>query len=74
MWRLVARGPGRLNKKGERVPFEAEPGDNLIVWPIRTGPQDVGNGRFVLKDPEESVLAVIPKASIDSQALPQPAR
>jgi len=63
MYRLVAKGPGRLNKKGERVPFEADPGDCLIVWPIRTGPQEVGEGRFVLKDPEESVLAVIPVES-----------
>ena len=71
MYRLVAKGPGRLNKKGERVPFEAEAGDCLIVKPIRTGPQEVGDGKFVLKDPEESVLAVIPATSLTSPASAQ---
>lgn len=64
MYRLLAKGPGRLTKKGVRIPFEAEPGDNLVVWPIRTGPQDIGNGKFVLKNPEEAVLAVIPVEQI----------
>jgi co-chaperonin GroES (HSP10) len=60
MFKLVAKGPGRVTKKGVRILFEAQPGDNLIVFPITTGPQDVGNGMFILKKPEESVLAVVP--------------
>ena len=60
MYRLLARGPGRLNKHGVRVRFEAQPGDNLIVMPITQGPQEVAKGLYVLKAPEESVLAVVP--------------
>lgn len=51
-WKLVAKGTAK--------PFEAEPGDNVVIKSISRGPQDVGNGRFILKHPEESVLAVVP--------------
>lgn len=60
MFKLIAKGPGRRTRRGVLLPFEAEPGDNLIVSPITTGPQDVGGGRFILKKPEQSVLAVVP--------------
>lgn len=69
MFRLIQKGPGRLTKKGVRIEFEAEPGDHLIVWPITTGPQDVGNGQFILKKPQESVLAVFPMQRSNSQSL-----
>jgi hypothetical protein len=60
VFKLLAKGPGRLTRKGVVVGFEAEPGDNLIVFPITQGPQDVGGGQYILKKPEESVLAVVP--------------
>ena len=68
MFKLVAKGPGRLTKRGTVIPFEANPGDNLIIFPITTGPQDVGNGQFILKKPEESVLAVVPVQNPTSAA------
>lgn len=60
MYRLIQKGPGRVTRKGVRIPFEAEPGDNLIVTIAHTGPQPFGDGNFILKDPEATVLAVVP--------------
>ena len=60
MFKLLAKGPGRLTRKGVVVGFEADVGDNLIVFPITQGPQEVAQGLYVLKAPEESVLAVVP--------------
>lgn len=58
MYKLIAKGPGRVTRKGELIPFEAEPGDNLIVWGGVTTPLE--DGKFILKDPQNSVLAVVP--------------
>ncbi len=52
MWRLVAKGTAK--------PFDAQPGDNVVVKCISRGPEPVGGGLFILKRPEESVLAVVP--------------
>lgn len=59
MYRLIAKGPGRVTRKGKLIPFEASPGDNLILFGGVTTPID-GTEEFILKDPENSVLAVIP--------------
>lgn len=57
MFKLISKGPGRTTRKGATIPFEAEPGDNLIVFGGITTPLD--NGDFILKNPELSVLAVL---------------
>ncbi len=54
-WRLVAKGTAK--------PFEANVGDNLVVLSITRRPQDVGDGLFILKNPGECVVAVIPVQS-----------
>lgn len=59
MYKLIAKGPGRVTRKGALIPFEADPGDNLIVFGGVTTPIE-GSDQFILKDPENSVLAVVP--------------
>jgi len=66
MYKLLAKGPGRVTRKGVRIPFEAEPGDNLVVTIMHTGPQPVGGGQFILKDPDQCVLAVVPLQAVGS--------
>ena len=74
MFKLLAKGPGRLTRKGVVVGFDADVGDNLIVFPITQGPQEVAKGLYVLKAPEQSVLAVVPlqRASVEPTPQPQP--
>lgn len=52
MYRLIAKA---------NPEFEAEPGDNLLVRIIAGGPTEVGENRYVLRNPDKNVLAVIPR-------------
>lgn len=70
LYKLIAKGPGRRTRKGAVVPFEAEPGDNLIVWGGVTTPLD--DGTVILKDPENSVLAVVPRQTPPATPGPPP--
>ena len=61
MFRVLASGPGRFNKKGHFIPNEINPGDNVIL-DCRTGgrPEELGNNRYLIKDTDKAVIAVCP--------------
>ena len=61
MFRVLAAGPGRVTRKGVLIPNEIKPGDNVIV-DARTGgrPQELGEGRFIIANPDDAVIAVCP--------------
>jgi len=62
MFRVLASGPGRTTRKGVFIPSEIQPGDNIIIDSRVTGrPQELGDGKFFIKDSEKSVLAVVPR-------------
>ncbi len=61
MFRVLASGPGRTTRKGVFVANEIQPGDNIIIDSRVSGrPQELGDGKYFIKNPAESVLAVIP--------------
>lgn len=57
-FRVHAVGPGRLTRKGVRVPIECEPGDRVLCHSYTTGPTPLDNDRMVIS--AEMILAVIP--------------
>lgn len=57
--RVLAKGPGRLNRKGVRIPLECEPGDRVIVHSYTEGPEELPGGRIVITG--EQIIAVLPK-------------
>lgn len=64
MFKVVAAGPGRISRKGVLIPNEVQPGDNVILDARVSGrPEEIGNGRFLVKNPDEAVIAVVPKQS-----------
>lgn len=60
--RILAVGPGRLTRKGVRVPIECEPGDRAIIFSHTAGPEPIGDGKFIITD--DQILAVIPNKPI----------
>jgi len=61
MFKVLAAGPGRYTRKGAFVPNEIKPGDNVIVDSRIAGrPQECGKNRWIIKNPEVGVIAVIP--------------
>lgn len=61
MFKVIAAGPGKLNRKGVFIPNEIKPGENVIVDARVEGrPQEMGDGRYMIANPEKVVLAVIP--------------
>lgn len=69
MYKLLDKGPGRLTRKGALIPFEAQPGDNLVITLAGHGPQEVSKNRFIVKHPEQIVLAVVPEQTPPATAL-----
>ncbi len=62
MFRVVASGPGRTTRKGVFIASEIQPGDNIIIDSRVTGrPQELGDGKFFIKNPEVAVIAVCPR-------------
>lgn len=60
MFKVVAAGPGRVTKKGVRVPNEIHPGDNVVIDSRVAGrPEEYGR-QFILRHPEVGVIAIIP--------------
>jgi co-chaperonin GroES (HSP10) len=68
MFRVIAAGPGRVTRKGVLIPNEIKAGDNVIV-DARTGgrPQELGEGRFIISNPDDAVIAVCPLQVAGSQ-------
>lgn len=58
LFRVHAVGPGRVTRKGVRVPMEIIPTDYVLCMSYTEGPREVGTNRLVLS--EDMVLAVIP--------------
>lgn len=57
--RILAVGPGRRNKKGILIPIEAQPGDHAIIYSMTSGPEPIGDKKFVITD--DQIIAVLPK-------------
>lgn len=57
LFRVHAVGPGRLTKKGVRVPMDIEPTDYVLCQSWTEGPRAVGDDRMVIS--EDIVLAVM---------------
>lgn len=63
VFRVLAVGPGRVNRKGLLIPVEAEPGDRVICHSYTSGPIDLGGERHLIK--ADQILAVLPKKVVD---------
>jgi len=61
MFKVIAAGPGRITRKGVFIPNEIHAGANVIIN-ARTGgrPEPIGNGRYLVKNPDEVVIGVCP--------------
>lgn len=57
LFRVHAVGPGRITKKGIRVPMEIEPTDYVLCHSYTDGPKQVDENRMVIN--EDMVLAVM---------------
>ena len=68
--KVLAIGPGRLNKKGVRIPVECEVGDRVIVHSYTDGAMEMGDGRCVITG--DQVIAVIPQNGAASTPDTQP--
>lgn len=60
VFRILAKGPGKLTRKGHLIPIEAEIGDRIIVHSYTTGPVDLPDGTAIIT--AEEITAVMPKA------------
>ncbi len=56
--RVLAVGPGKLNKKGERIPLQVKVGDHVLFSKYAGDEFKVGDDEFVLVR-EEDILAVV---------------
>ena len=56
--KIVAVGPGKRDKKGERVPLEVKPGDKVLF--TKYGPTEIKvEDREYLIAKEEDILAIL---------------
>ena len=60
IFRVLAVGPGRRNRKGVVIPIECAPGDRIICHSYTAGVADVKlpDGQFILT--EDQILMVLP--------------
>lgn len=65
VFKVVAVGPGRVTRKGIRVPIECEPGDRIITKSYTAGPDPLPDGNFLIDDGQ--ILAVIPQQTYETQ-------
>jgi co-chaperonin GroES (HSP10) len=71
MFKVKAAGPGRTTRKGVFIPNEINVGDNVIIDSRVSGrPQEMGDGRFFIKNPEQAVIAVCPMEKATSASVP----
>ena len=59
VFRVLAVGPGRRNRKGVLLPLECTPGDRVMCHSYFTGPMKLDDGSYIITDSE--VIAVLPK-------------
>jgi co-chaperonin GroES (HSP10) len=56
---VIAVGPGRLTRKGVRVPIECEPGDRVICHSYTEGPKPFDDRRMVVN--ADTIIIVLPQ-------------
>jgi len=72
MFKVKAAGPGRTTRKGVFIPNEINVGDNVIIDSRVSGrPQEIGDGQFFIKNPEQAVIAVCPREKVVPSAKPE---
>lgn len=55
-------GPGRLTRKGVRIPVEAQPGDRVVCLSYTEGPKPFDGKAFIIT--EDQVLLILPKIPV----------
>ena len=69
LFKVLAAGPGHYTKKGVFVPNEVHPGDNVIVDSRISGrPEECGHNRWIIKNPNVGVIAVVPLQKAETHA------
>lgn len=58
VFRVLAVGPGRRNRKGIRLPLECSPGDRVMCHSYFTGPCKLDDGTDIITD--DQIIAVLP--------------
>lgn len=61
LWTVLQTGPGRLTRKGVRIPVECEAGDRLVTQHNFAAPHELSDGTVILTP--DQVLAVIPQST-----------
>ena len=59
MFRVLAVGQGRRNKKGILIPVECSVGDRVMCHSYFTGPMKLDDGSYIITDSE--IIAVLPR-------------
>lgn len=58
VFRVLAKGPGKPNRKGVVIPIECEVGDRVICHSYTEGPQDILDDKHIITS--DQILAVMP--------------
>lgn len=64
IWRVLGVGPGRVTRKGVRIPIEIGAGDRVLTTHDHAGPTELGDGTAIL--PLDQVIAFLPNLAKDS--------
>lgn len=56
--KVLAVGPGRMTRKGVRIPIECEVGDRVIVHSYTEGALELKDGSCIITD--DLIIAVLP--------------
>lgn len=59
---VLAVGPGRLTRKGVRIPVECTAGDRIVTLSYTTGPVELKDGTSLLT--EDQVLMVVAREDV----------
>jgi|SRR5215831_3995619 len=62
IYEVLAVGPGRMTKKGVRIPIEVSVGDRILCHSYTDGPSDLEDGTKLITD--DQVLLVMPKVPV----------
>ncbi len=58
LFRVLAVGPGRLSRSGDRIPMECSPGDRILAHSYTDGPIGLEDGTKIIR--QEQVVLVFP--------------
>ena len=68
VFRVLAVGPGRRNRKGVLLPVECSPGDRVMCHSYFTGPTSMDDGTHIITD--DQIIAVLPAPSMGATLYP----